>query len=180
MKTITFTEQELEFLRDQYQFELEEAENYVESIKSILLKFGVTKPVDSPVNATAEKNGGKRGRKPAAVKDKAVATPGEKGKKERKTRADKGKKRNKRNSKVARAETIAKVVNSLVQATTKPAEPVKAEPVKNVVPKKKTKNRPKRKKGITLTNLKKALPKKEVVEKTPDIILSPPAIPSKL
>lgn len=92
MKTITFTEQELEFLRDQYQFELEEAENYVESIKSILLKFGKVKPVISPVSAITEKNGGKRGRKPAVVKNQSDAAPGENGKKERKTRADKGKK----------------------------------------------------------------------------------------
>ena len=38
MKSIEFSDQELDFLRQQYLLELEEAENYVKSIKAVLVK----------------------------------------------------------------------------------------------------------------------------------------------
>lgn len=62
MKTIKFSENELEFLRNHYELELIDAENYIAEIKSILKKFGVVQKAEAP-----EKPKKKRGR-PKKVK----------------------------------------------------------------------------------------------------------------
>ena len=41
MKTIKFSDSELEFLQNHYELELADAENYVGEIKNILTKLGV-------------------------------------------------------------------------------------------------------------------------------------------
>ncbi len=71
MKSIRFSEDELEFLRNHYEFELAEAENYVEDIKSILKKLGSIKKeviADKPAKAKGKKRG-----RPKAVKSAEVA-----------------------------------------------------------------------------------------------------------
>jgi len=70
MKTIKFTDKEIDFLRDQYEMELEEAENYIESIKNILDKLGSPEP--KKVIKPIEKSTKKRGRKPKVVKEAVV------------------------------------------------------------------------------------------------------------
>lgn len=70
MKSIKFSDKELDFVRKQYQFELAEAENYVQDIKNLLLKLGKVKSL--PI--TAEK--------PEPVSMKAVRKPKVSGKKE--------------------------------------------------------------------------------------------------
>jgi hypothetical protein len=65
MKTITFSDKELEFLKQQYADELAGAEKYVDQVKEILNKLGVPfKPMkDQPIN-NEPKTLKKRGRKP--------------------------------------------------------------------------------------------------------------------
>ena len=48
MKTIKFSDQELGFIRQQYQVELEEAEEYIENLKNILNKIGATETFTTP------------------------------------------------------------------------------------------------------------------------------------
>jgi hypothetical protein len=70
MKTIKFNESELEFLKNHYELELMDAENYVGEIKNILKKLGVSErdaPKDKPVKSSAKKRGRpKNEKKPVA------------------------------------------------------------------------------------------------------------------
>lgn len=93
MKSIKFSDEQLEFLREQYTEELANAEKYVEQVKEILKKLGAEVKAskigtDQPVKvekkrgrkpkvAVAEvKEPKKRGRKPkVAVADAPVETP---------------------------------------------------------------------------------------------------------
>jgi len=71
MKSIRFSEDELEFLRNHYEFELEEAENYVSDIHSILKKLGSMKKeviVEKPLKAKGKKRGRPKQVKPVEVK----------------------------------------------------------------------------------------------------------------
>ena len=62
MKAIKFNESELDFLRNHYELELSDAENYVTDIKNILNKLGVS--IDKTVKEKpAITEGKKRGRK---------------------------------------------------------------------------------------------------------------------
>lgn len=68
MKSIRFSEDELEFLRNHYEFELAEAENYVEDIKNLLKKLGFLKKeekVEKPLKAKGKKRGRPKAVKPA-------------------------------------------------------------------------------------------------------------------
>lgn len=70
MKSIRFSEDELEFLRNHYEFELAEAENYVEDIKSILKKLGSLKKeviAEKPAKVKGKKRGRPKALKPAEV-----------------------------------------------------------------------------------------------------------------
>jgi len=69
MKSIKFSDKELEFIRQQYQVELEEAETYVENIKNILNKIGVpsTAAMEEPIEQEP-KVIKRRGRKPKVKK----------------------------------------------------------------------------------------------------------------
>ena len=81
MKSIKFNDQEIELLRNLYQSELEEAENYIKQIKSFLNKIGVPVQMDKPeLEVKTQK---KRGPKPKVAKEEAVP---EVVKKERKKR----------------------------------------------------------------------------------------------
>lgn len=92
MKSIKFSENELEFLKNHYELELADAENYVSEIKNILAKLNkLEKPVI--VEKTGKKTGKKRGRPrketkaseelPAPVKEAVVKTVKEKPGKEK-------------------------------------------------------------------------------------------------
>jgi len=69
MKSINFTDEELEHLRSYYHIELVEAEKDVERIKTILSKIGESKPENQEV---IEKKPGKRGRKPKVKVEEVV------------------------------------------------------------------------------------------------------------
>lgn len=61
MKAIKFSDTELDFIRQQYQVELEEAETYVENLKNILNKIGSPPKGIETIEITEKK---RRGRKP--------------------------------------------------------------------------------------------------------------------
>ena len=69
MKSINFTDEELEHIRSYYYIELVEAEKDVERIKTILSKIGEPKPEKPEV---IEKKPGKRGRKPKVKVEEVV------------------------------------------------------------------------------------------------------------
>jgi len=72
MKSISFTEKEFDFLRSQYQNELESAQEYVDQIKEILKKVGAPSktPIEEPIEQEP-KVVRRRGRKPKAKKVEA-------------------------------------------------------------------------------------------------------------
>jgi hypothetical protein len=153
MKSIKFTDDELDFILDQYQMELEEAEKYVESLRNIIKKLGNPKP--KKVAEPVEKQPNKRGRKPKLIKEEVLVKPI---KKKRKPRKDKGKGRRK-GVKLVKPEVQSKV--PVIPAT-------ESKPPKQVVPKKKfRKRRNFKSKGVFLTPLSKPLKKKPVVETPP-------------
>jgi hypothetical protein len=159
MKSIKFTDQEIDFLQKQYLIELEEAEKYVESIKNLLDKLGNPKP--KKVLEPVEKIPTKRGRKPKVVKEEVVV---EVIKKKRKPRKDKGN---------IRVKPIKPVLQEI-----KPQEPVltavESKPDKTLVPKKKVKKRRNyKRKGIYLAPLSKPLKKKPIVETSPPTEITP-------
>ena len=158
MKSINFSDQELEFLRAHYEMELEEAEEYVQNIKSMIGKLGGSKQTKAPV--AADQKPKKRGRKPKVVKDKVVKEPAETKvvKPKRKPRSDKG-------------GTRVKPI--------KPTEPA-ALPKEAVLPtskpkvEKKSKAKKTAKKKVTLKPKKEAKPKpKKTVAKTPEVETPP-------
>ena len=153
MKSIEFTDQELDFLRKQYLMELEEAENYVKSIKSVLVKLGSPKPkkVAEPIGKIPKK----RGRKPKVVNEQVLVKPI---KKERKQRKDKGKGRRKG----------VKLVKPEVQSKAPVVPATESKLPKKIVPKKKAKKKRNLKsKRVVLAPLSKPLKKKPVVETPP-------------
>jgi len=74
MKSIRFSESELEFLKNHYELELVEAENYISEIKNILSKLGVLakEPIQEKPNSKVRK---KRGRPRKSEKKPAVTAP---------------------------------------------------------------------------------------------------------
>lgn len=167
MKSIKFTAQELELLRNQYQLELVEAEKYIQKIKNIIEKLGVPqievknppkkKPSrkrqpDNPVEETPVKKS-KRGRKPKeqslpiAPAESILAIP-EKVKKEKTPKKEK---------------PLKSVPESVVEII------IPEPPKKKEVPKKKiTRKSSKKRKGMVLKNLSKPLPKKDIKDSLPD------------
>src|ERR1039457_3320005 len=148
MKTIKFSEKELGFIRQQYQVELEEAEEYVENLKNILKK--ISSPEASAPDEAIVKERKRPGRKP---KVKNVITPAESApvEKKRKPRADKGVKRAKR----AKPVTQEKSTNDTTPVVSSTEGLEKAEDAGNVLPKKKSKKNPKRRRGVFLTPMRK-------------------------
>lgn len=80
MKSIKFSESELEFLQTNYELELLDAENYVAEIKNILKKLGkIEKEIikEKPVKKTEKKRGRPKKTKkaPAEVTASVKSTP---------------------------------------------------------------------------------------------------------
>jgi len=135
MKTIKFTEDELEFLQQQQQAELEQTEKYLEDLKSILEKIG------SPKTLTAEEIFGN-----------------DSGIRPRKPRSDKGIKRGSREK--IKLEVIPKEKQAMPEASAKQA----VKPSKTATPAKRKKRSwrsSKKSKGVFLAPLRKPLVLKE-------------------
>ncbi len=151
MKTIKFSEKELGFIRQQYQVELEEAEEYVENLKNILNKIGSAEdflPVEKVVKEHRQ-----RGRKPKVQKE--VPPPeAESVEKKRKPRSDKGMKRAKRNKLVVQEKPMNDATPPL-HPMEESAQPDDAD--KTVLPKKKGRKNTRKRKGVFLTPLRKPL-----------------------
>ena len=192
MKTINFTDEELEHLRGYYQLQLEEAEKDVESIKTILSKLAITKSENT--EAITEKKPVKRVRKPTVITVE-VPTPEVKrgrkpkvqveevAKKARRSRSDKGSFRVKPIKPVYKEEDFPPVepiipepIIPLVPEEIKPlpvasSSDSKSKTIKqSSIPKtkdgfKKKNSRPKRPR-IILKNLSKPLPVKSSVVET--------------
>jgi len=151
MKTIKFSEKELGFIRQQYQVELEEAEEYVENLKNILKKIGTPEPFQPTEPITKETV--RRSRKPKVQKE--MAPPGaEPVEKKRKPRSDKGMKRVKKNQQIIQEKPMNDTTPPLTPME-ESAQPDDAD--KTVLPKKKGKKYTKRKRGVFLTPLRKPL-----------------------
>ena len=74
MKSIKFSESELEFLQNHYELELLDAENYVGEIKNILKKLGTIEK-EITIEKPAKNTGKKRGRPAKKQKVEAEAAP---------------------------------------------------------------------------------------------------------
>ena len=94
MRKVTFSEKELEFIRQLYQVELKEAEEYVENIKNILRKINA--PETIIIAEPVEKEPARSERKTRSFK-KPISPNKERIVKKRRRRSDKGKKRTKKN-----------------------------------------------------------------------------------
>jgi hypothetical protein len=155
MKSIKFSEDELDFLRTQYQLELVEAEKYVQDVKTLLKKLGVLPHItETQPEVKTQK---KRGRKPKSVEEKVEIKVV---KKKRKTRSDKGGSRLKPIKPVKQKEDKKEAV----LPTSEPKPP------KKVVPRKKTrKKRTFKSHRVVLAPLSKPLKRKQVEEVPPVI-----------
>jgi len=151
MKTIKFSEKELGFIRQQYQVELEEAEEYVENLKNILNKIGSPETFTSVEEVDKEPK--RRGRKPK-VKKEIPSPEAEPVEKKRKPRSDKGMKRAKRNKPVNQEKPMNDATPPLtpVEESEKPDDTEK-----KVLPKKKGRKYTRKRKGVFLTPLRKPL-----------------------
>jgi hypothetical protein len=181
MKSISFTEKELDFLREQYQDELESTLEYVEQIYEILKKLGPPSAVSITDTADTElKEVKRRGRKPK-VKVPVIKEPRKRGPKPRvKTIEPKVPKKRGRPFKVAAVAAVEpSPVAEAVQPKKKRGKPAtaavaKSEPkkvavkvtneVKKIVPKKSTSRRKRKWRGITLVPMSKPIKLKEPVE----------------
>jgi len=191
MKTISLTDKELQLLREQYTDEHAKALEYVNQINDILKKLGVTiKPAKDVLLERELKTGKKRGRKPKAKAE--VKEPKKRGRKPKKVETapvaaakpiiKKSKKRGRpkravvptAKPKPTPVKKIQKVVKKPIPKTVvKPAPEQKPVLVKKAAPKKKkTAKKSFGRKGVVLTNLVRALPKK------PEIIAGVPAVPT--
>lgn len=173
MKAIKFSDTELDFIRQQYQVELEEAETYVENLKNILNKIGNTAKGIETFEITEKKRRGrkpkiqikptvkvvkKRGPKPKIQKEEAIITGVNKG---RKPRSDKGKKR------LNNVKPI-KPVKMNIQPKKPILPPTESQTDKMFVAKKKVKRRRNYKpQGVFLTPMSKPIKLKEVEETLP-------------
>jgi len=191
MKTISLTDKELQLIREEFTIEHANAVKYVEQIKDILKKLGVTiKPAKDVLLERELKTGKKRGRKPKAKAE--VKEPKKRGRKPKKVETapvaaakpiiKKAKKRGRpkravvptAKPKPTPVKKIQKVVKKPTpKAVVKPAPEQKPVLVKKTTPKKKkTTKKSLGRKGVVLANLVKALPKKPV------IVADAPAVPT--
>ena len=172
MKSIKFTDQELELLRGLYQQELEEAENYILKVKSLLNKMGVPEPVkESEPELKIPK---KRGRKPKVVKEEVVPAVI---KKERKPRMVKEKPIKQEEPKVENIETPIPVKKIRKKRVTK-VKPVKQKETKvekstTIIPIKKER-KPRSDKGKNRSKPIQPIIKEEVI---PQPIVSETIVP---
>lgn len=115
MKTIKFSDSEVDLLTQMYREELEMAKNYVKQIEDVLKKFGVASE-ETPEKPIEEKK--KRGRKPQ-VKAAEIKEPKKRGRRPKET------------------VTVPTIIESLIAAK----QPVKEETLKIVEPKKRGRKR---------------------------------------
>ena len=160
MKSIKFTELELEFLRTQYQLELLEAEKYVQEVKNLLVKLGV-KPATT--EAVSEKKS-RRGRKKVESPNE---TPVKMGKRGRKPKVQSLPDTTEKTEKVSKSEGKPRASKEKVPSTKNPnplpiAEKSEPTPEKKVILKPKSKKKQSRRKGVVLKSLSKPLPKKDI------------------
>ena len=193
MKAIKFSEKELEFLRQQYQDELESAQEYVEQINDILNKLGVgAKSVkEEPVEIKVYKKRGpkpkskvveppkKRGRKPKIVIPAVEHTPIPAPKPEKKAEPKKKKvaAKVKVGKKVVHKATPLKKSLAKVEPATKSLTTFEKQTSKKEIKKvfKKKPNKKRRVKGlVTLKPLSKKLP---ILKSEPEPELAPFAEP---
>lgn len=146
MKAIKFSETELEFLKNHYELELADAENYISEIKNILKKLG--KEIKA---ADADKPKKRRGRPPKVKEEKKESKAAGIIAKNEKKKDDKkgGKKRGRKPKKTA----LPKAAVSMNPPAPAPKGSIKTEPKKEV------KAAPK-KAGTKKSKVKKAKTKK--------------------
>lgn len=160
MKSIKFTDQELEFLITQYQLELVEAEKYVQEVKNLLVKLGV-KPVSSEsVPATKVKRGRKKAEPPKEI-------PVKKGKRGRKPKIQSLPETTENTEKVSKSVRKPKASKETAPIIKKPnplpiTEKSEPTPEKKLILKPKAKKKQPRRKGVVLKSLSKPLTKKDV------------------
>lgn len=175
MRSIKFSESELEFLREHYKTEIEAAEKYIVTAKEILRKLGA--PVKSILTAIPEKAVKVRGRKPGKkatvdTTQKPSTPPKKRGRKPKSVSTEEStmpsrdvpaileKKKKQPSLKLKKApekkiEPSVKKGPDLEPKTIIPSSPKVEKPI---VKKKRTNKRPR--KGIFLTPLSKPLKKK--------------------
>jgi len=185
MKTIKFSEEEISLLRNMYEDELAQAENYVDTIKDTLKKLGNPVKASKEVSMEMEpKVAKKRGRKP---KEKTLEPKKKRGRPKKlvvptieaaTVKVAKPAKKAKLKKRVAAKPKVKVVKKSIAKATPqkKSAEKVEVVPtslptakamkIKKVVKKKNPRRRfPQR--GVRLAPLSKPLHKKEPMSDTP-------------
>lgn len=122
MRSIKFTEAELEFLQGQYQLELIEAEKYIVEIKNILKKLGRTAANVAETSAPPKKKG--RGRPPREANTEQIKTLSEKpaaAVKKKKGKRGRPKKRGRKKGSKRISPKIMKAVNEKTAGVSNPA-----------------------------------------------------------
>jgi hypothetical protein len=176
MKAIKFTEQELDFLRTQYQLELVEAEKYVQEVKNLLKKLGVPSTTDE---IPEKRKPGRKKSQDQLIKEAPVKTAKRGRKPKVVTPVESVEKQNVRKVKAANVEkkNPQKKVKTVIENIPIPKpvnEKAKSEPPKIDKPKKKTIRKSYKKRGIVLKNLSKPLPKKEQSESVTPVMETQP------
>ena len=160
MKSIKFSDQELEFLRNQYQLELVEAEKYVTEIRNLLSKFG-----DKPVKTEpVQEKKSQRGRKKAEPPKEAPVKKGKRGRKPKVQSLPETTEKTEKKSKPPRKPNASKEKAPIIKKPNPLPISEKSEPTpdKKVILKPKTKKKQPRRKGVVLKSLSKPLPKKDI------------------
>jgi hypothetical protein len=159
MKSIKFTDDELDFLRTQYQLELVEAEKYVQEVKNLLEKLGVPTTEDE----TPAKRKPGRKRKQAQPIEEVPVTKVKRGRKPKSESPEILKEIKVKATKVGRKKPLKKVKTPVADTQTPKLvnEQAKRELPNKDKPKKKTVRKSYKRRGIVLKNLSKPLPKKE-------------------
>ena len=176
MRSIKFTQEELEFLQGQYELELIEAEKYIGEIKNILKKLGVITGENKEKSEPAKKRGrGRPAKAPAQVKEITVTEKSGSGeirkKKRGRPRKPGPKKGSKRKQKPATTlKEIAKIAE--IPAPLKP--PVKKEVKKAKTVKRTIKRKPEKK---AVAKAKTPISKKVEVKPSTALPLSPAVEP---
>ena len=137
MKSIKFSESELDFLKNHYELELSDAENYISEIKNILKKLGVIEKEiakEKPIKNSGKKRGRPKKEKTAPVKNAspAPAKPGKKSaaKKTKKKAVKPAEKAKPAAVKAEKAPVVKPAPKKKAKKAVKPVKKVNAGPVK--------------------------------------------------
>ena len=189
MKTVKFSEEEISFLRNMYEDELAQAENYVDTIKDVLKKLGAPVKESNEISMDKEpKVKKRRGRKSKKSKSIEPKVPKKRGRPKKivvpttiegaTVKVAKPAKKAKSKKKVATKPKVKVVKKSIAKATPQKKSAEKAEIVPTSIPSAKAKKikkvvkkkNPRRRfpqRGVRLAPLSKPLPKKEPMSDTP-------------